>query len=211
MKKLQILVILLGLFSSGFAQVDGTLDDTFLPNNDGEKGANRSVFAAAEQTDGKILLGGEFSRYNSIFRRILVRINPDGSMDEAFNQVEFNQFGKVRDILIQPDGKILVAGDFRVDIDADDDGINDFQIRDLIRLNPDGSRDTTFLPNITATVSCGEIFSIALQDDNKIVVGGDIDNCFGDSGNTHLYRLEADGTIDTTFTGISITDDAPGV
>ena len=199
MKKIKYIIAIFGLCLSAFAQVDGTLDNSFLPNNTGEKGADDNVLVAKELADGKILLGGSFDRYNGKTQRLFVRINQDGSIDDTFNPVVFNPNGRVRDILIQPDGKIVVGGDFAVDIDEDNDGFEDYEIRDVIRLNPDGSRDTSFLPAISATVSCGSVFSLALQSDNKIVVGGTIGSCFGNSDNANIYRLNTDGTIDTSF------------
>jgi hypothetical protein len=104
------------IFSSAFAQDDGTIDNSFLPNNDGQKGAFSTVFSIAEQTDGKILLVGSFETYNGIEKNRLVRVNADGSLDTAFNQNFLVATGgaSLEAIAIQLNGKIIVGDNFTV-------------------------------------------------------------------------------------------------
>src|SRR3954469_26058547 len=82
--------------------------DGFDPN------ANGSIRAVAVQSDGKILIGGDFTSLApnggaSVTRNHIARLNPDGTLDSAFNP---NANGTVRTIVLQADGKILVAGNF---------------------------------------------------------------------------------------------------
>jgi len=198
-KLLQITLLFFGV-ASVTAQTQGTIDTSFLPNNDGRKGANGAIFQAVEQADGKILIGGQFSAYNSIEKNRLVRMNADGSMDESFNQVNLTSTGNaaVTALAIQPDGKILVGGGFQV---INFDNNNELLASAIMRLNPDGTRDTSFLQN-NASFSCSnQIYSINVQQDGKIILAGDITNCFGDTldDNENILRLNTDGTIDPSF------------
>lgn len=111
----------------------------------------------------------------------------------------FNDTEEARDIAIQPDGKIVVAG---VVFNPGSDTGLDFL---LIRYNPDGSLDPTFGSGgkvITHILDGFDIAqAVAIQNDGKIVVAG---------GTTDfaLVRYNADGTLDSTFGsgGIVTTD-----
>ncbi len=143
--------------------------------------------AVAVQPDGKILIGGFFNVVAGVSRNALARLNADGSVDLTFVPPPFSQNDLVAPlkIIVQPDGKILVAG-------------NDFRIGGttypLIRLNTDGSVDASFsLPSIGSS-----LVGLALQPDGKILIGGG----FGAIGTTVrrvAARLNSDGTLDTTF------------
>jgi len=95
----------------------------------------------------------------------------------------------VRATAVQPDGKILIGG-FFFDINED--------VRSLIaRLNPDGSRDTTFEPDVPIPI---EPYAIAVLNDGKLLVGGRYSIADSAIIKNVLYRLLPDGTTDTTFT-----------
>lgn len=133
-------------------KVDGSLDSTFLANNLSSTGAH---FATALQPDGKILIGG--SNSNNDF---LKRFNPDGSLDSAFQVPHpLGSASLARNIIVQPDGKILVSG-------LSPEGVG--------RFNSNGTIDSTF--EVGYLTSNGTflppIISMALQPDGKIIVGG---------------------------------------
>lgn len=133
------------------------------------------------QNDGKILIGTD------MINGILRRLNPDASIDTTFNNSSIYN-SKVYDIDVQTDNKIIVVGSFDV-------YINNIcsPYKNIIRLNPNGSIDTTF--NLTCQ-TYGYIRSIKIQDDGKILIGGN----FTYSGNyKNLIRLNQNGTIDTSF------------
>src|SRR5690606_1792281 len=89
------------------AQTDGTLDTSF---NIGT-GFNSDVNVITKQDDGKILVGGTFTTYNSTTQNRIARLNTDGTLDTSFT-VGTGFDGVVRAITKQDDGKILVGGDF---------------------------------------------------------------------------------------------------
>src|SRR5262249_14714436 len=100
-----------GLSSSNLVrlQTDGTVDSSFVA---WVGSTNRArVRALAIQADGKILAGGDFTVANSLPRRSLARFNSDGTLDTSFIP-SFSVGGVVHTILIQPNGTILVGGQF---------------------------------------------------------------------------------------------------
>lgn len=143
-----------------------------------------TVNAMVVQRDGKILLGGEFTQLlgQTGLRNRIARIFPNGSPDPDFNP---GADGVVNCFALQPDGKILVGGDFTT---------FGGQPRDRIaRLNEDGSLDESFNPGANGAVTC-----VAIQNNGKILVGGSFSNC-GGAARASIARLNEDGTLDTTF------------
>jgi uncharacterized delta-60 repeat protein len=165
---------------------DGSLDLTFDPG----KGVNGYVETLLLQPDGKILVTGLFEKYNDVAVPRIVRLNPDGSLDPSFvvaTDIASNL--EVQAIALQPDGKILIAGDFVIPT-------NTGSVRPrIIRLNPDGSVDSTFTPGSGAN---DVITSIALQPDGKILIGGGFTQYNGVLRN-RLARLQPNGSLDPTF------------
>ena len=160
---------------------NGILDQIF--ENTGFDGS--LVYTTVEQPDGKILVGGNFDQYLETNVGNLMRINPDGSLDETFYLGQFNDY--VRAITLQPDGKILVGGDF-----TDYGG---YSVGRFIRLNSDGTNDENFT---FSTEFNDTVRAIAVQRDGKIVVGGDF-NYYYDFYCPQIVRLNSDGTPDPTF------------
>lgn len=146
------------------------------------------VFASAQQADGKILLGGPFTGYTGLASNSLIRINTDGSKDTSFDiGIGFEAFASVNSIAIQNDGKILVGGAFNTYTGS----TNNY----LIRLNTDGSKDSTF--NIDSGFN-GVVDTVAIQSNGKILVGGRFTQFTGSTANK-IIRLNANGTKDSTF------------
>ncbi|TCN61193.1 T9SS C-terminal target domain-containing protein [Flavobacterium circumlabens] len=153
-------------------------------------GFNHNIYAITKQADGKILLGGEFTSYNGIAQKYLVRLNPDGSKDSSFNiGTGFNNI--VTTIAVQADGKILVGGKF-----SEYQGIEGFWY--LTRLNSDGSADSSFKlpPRFGGASTYNTVNSIVVQPDGKIILG----RSYGDTdSNYYLMRLNTDGSYDKSF------------
>jgi uncharacterized delta-60 repeat protein len=160
---------------------DGSLDNSFVTGSSTTTFINGSVNAVSVQPDGKILVGGDFNIQTivqgmTITRSNLVRYNSDGTYDATFN---FNPPGNVADIVVQPDGKIIIGGSFG----------------SVARLNADGSVDATFT---NLTVVGNTVSAMILQPDGKIVVVGSF-TTFGGVAQGYITRLNANGTLDTTF------------
>lgn len=93
-----------------------------------------------------------------------------------------NANARLRTVIVQPDGKILIGGDFTTL--APNGGAAVTRNR-VARLNPDGTLDTLFNPDVN-----DEILSMALQADGKVLIGGDFTSVGGQTRN-HLARLDA--------------------
>jgi uncharacterized delta-60 repeat protein len=145
-------------------------------------GANDAVQALAQQADGRILVGGNFTALGGQTRNRIGRLNPDGALDATFN---LGANAGLYSLAVQADGKILVGGEFTT---------LGGQSRNRIgRLDPDGTLDATFNPGASST-----IYSLALQADGKILAGGDFTTLGGQTRN-RIGRLNPDGTLDATF------------
>jgi uncharacterized delta-60 repeat protein len=171
---------------------NGSLDTTF---NVGS-GANDFVNTTAIQSDGKIFIGGVFSNFNGIARHCVARLNTDGSIDTTFNVGTGLGSDVINTIAIQPDGKVVVGGKFN--------SFNGVLSNGIVRLNNDGSSDTTFNVGSGITPST-EINVVKLQSDGKIIIGGSFTSFNGTSIN-RIARLNVDGSVDTTFNVGSGTD-----
>lgn len=167
----------------------GVVDTSFVYGT----GFNASVYAVARLSTGAYIVGGNFTTYNGVSRTRLAKISYTGSLDTTFTVgTGFN--GNVRAIHIQQDNKILVGGDFT--------NYNGTSVNRLIRLNSDGTIDSTF--NI-GTGFDNTIYSIKQQQDSKILVGGSFMSVNG-SAIPYLTRLRSSGAIDTTY-----VSDTPGL
>jgi uncharacterized delta-60 repeat protein len=191
-----------GGYPFGFALTrydqDGHLDPTF-----GSNGVVRTspdefsqARALALQADDKLVVVGCSAPDNSCNIGVVVRYNPDGSLDTTFaengvmkltpkdsSDIDFD----FEAVLVQPDHKIVAAGrhDFR-------------SARDLVvvRLNEDGSLDDTFGKNGVANGGTGVdlVNGIARQPDGKLLVSGWTFNI-----TFLLARFDANGSLDRTF------------
>lgn len=169
---------------------DGSVDNTFNPPT--FYNSTAAAFCCELQSDGKILIGGSFYTNNANGTQIwsLVRLNSDGTLDNTFNEVYNQQMpawsgpgGTVTSMKLQPDGKIIVSGNWLY--------YNDIERRGTVRLNPDGSIDYTFQDwtyNGLQLVQ-GPFLDIAIQNDGKIIG-------VGENG---IVRMNSNGTIDASF------------
>lgn len=150
---------------------------------------NGFVSAVAVQPDGKLLVGGEFSTIAGGARGRVARLTAAGALDASFNPgAGFPaSVGVMRAFAVQADGKILVGGGFT--------SFNGTTRNRLVRLNPDGSFDTGF--NL-GTGFNGEVYTVGVQADGKIMVGGSFGSYRGVRW-INLIRLNADGTPDAAF------------
>jgi len=162
---------------------DGSLDSSFVPvwSVLGHT-LNPDILDVKVQEDGKILVGGGFTTYGVALQ--LLRFNSDGSVDQSFVPAQSANYvagGVVRSIIIQPDGQILIGGDF--------DSVGGVQRNHLARLNTDGSLDTTFVPDDIPSPGNSTIESMALVDSGHLLVAG---------GLSTMRSLPVPGSFDST-------------
>ena len=164
---------------------DGSLDPTFNPGS-GTWGVNDYVQSVTLQADGKLIVAGNFSSFNGVSNQGIIRLNSDGSADPGFNVGSFIN-GMINEAVIQPDGKILIGGSFTT--------YNGISRARVARLNSDGSLDNSFNPGSGLN---NEVYSLTLQPNGKVLLGGLFTTCNGISRN-YITRLNQDGTIDSDF------------
>ena len=168
------------------------LADSFDPN------ANSTVLSIAQEADGKIIAGGDFSGPNSIggqTRNFIARLDPVTGLADSFDP---NASSVVFAVAVQPDARILAGGDFTT--------IGGQTRNHMARLDPANGLADLYDPSMSSTV-----FAIAVQQDDKVLVGGDFIAASPVGGTAvirnYIARLEIDGRLDQTidFIGISQT------
>jgi uncharacterized delta-60 repeat protein len=127
-----------------------------------------------------------FTTYNGTAVNRIARLNADGTLDTGF-AVGTGAANTVLAIKIQADGKIVIGGQFST--------YNGAPVNRFARLNTDGTLDTSFN---TGTASNGEVRSIVFQPDGKILLGGTF-TTYNNTTRNRVARINADGTLDTTF------------
>lgn len=173
-----------GLVRNGLARLnaDGTLDTGFDPGF----GPNGMVWCMALQPDGRVLVGGAFTYVNGTPARRLVRLNTDGSVDTGFSVASgFNH--DVFCVAVQADGRVLAGGDFNQFVGAPH--------ARLVRLLADGTLDPSFDPG---TCLGGSVNALAVQDDGRILIGGNFSELQGQPVSA-VARLLHDGALDPSF------------
>jgi uncharacterized delta-60 repeat protein len=168
----------------------GAVDTSFDPGT----GPNSYVYAMALQLDGKVLIVGNFTTVNSVTRNRIARLTDSGTLDTSFNPgVGPNLL--VRAVAVQPDNKVIIAGSFTT--------VNGVSRNRIARLNDDGTLDTSFDPGTGAS---SWVDAVAVQSDGKILIGGAFTSVSGVACN-RIARLNADGSVDTTFVTSAGADD----
>lgn len=161
---------------------DGSSDFSFNPGN----GADSTVNAVVVTADGKILVGGDFYSFDGQSWRRLARLTSSGSPDPTF-VIGSGADGSVQAVVVQPDGKVLLAGGFTT--------VNGTVQNRIARLNADGSVDASFNPGSGVNAP---VLTLALQHDGKILLGGYFSAVNGATRH-RVARLNSDGSVDTSF------------
>ena len=162
---------------------DGTVDPDF---NTGT-GFNGKVYSSHIQSDGKIIIGGNFTSYNGVPIGRLIRLNNDGSHDTTFNTSQAASSGIINQIVQQSDGKIIIVGSFTK--------YNGTTVNRIVRILPNGNLDSGFLTGLGTPAN---INSIEIQTDGKIILAGNFIKFNGIDVN-RIIRLNPDGSMDATF------------
>ena len=153
-------------------------------------GGSSAVYSLAAQSDGKFIVGGSFTTVNGTPTTNLARLNADGSLDANFKPASFAaQAGApiLYALAIDGQGKVLAGGNFT--------SFNGTTRSNLVRLNTDGGLDTNF--NAAAGTDSA-VYTIAIQNDNKALLGGLFTQINGTNRN-YIGRLNSDGSLDRTF------------
>lgn len=162
--------------------ISGSLDPSFNIGN----GTNDWVFAVQQQSDGKVLIGGVFTKVNDTPKKYIARLNQDGSLDNSF-KTDTGTLGWVYAIEQQPDNKILIAGEFTT-IDGTDRHY-------IARLNNDGTLDKSFEAQLDIDEA---VKALKVQKDGKILIGGNFTSIKG-LKIKFSARLNSNGDVDKHF------------
>jgi uncharacterized delta-60 repeat protein len=170
------------------------------PVNDGfDPNANAIVNSLAIQPDGKILMAGYFTQLHPYGYPVsghahIARLNHNGSVDESFGP---NANGVVRVMVLQPNGQIVIGGQFTT---IQPSGGGGAVARNYAaRLNADGSLDPAFNPNTN-----GVVYAIAYQPNGQVVIGGSFttvqpNGAASATTRNYIARFNVDGSLDTSF------------
>ena len=152
------------------------------------------VYAMAASSDGTALVAGNFTGAFAEAAPRMIALNADGTVNSIVEAIsEPDGYAEVNALAVQDDGKILVGGYFISY--AAQDSAPDY----LVRLNADGSEDTAFSANAGVGLN-SDVSALAVQDDGKILVGGGFSAYAGQaSAPDRILRLNANGTVDSTF------------
>ncbi len=167
------------------------LDTTFNPGS----GVDGFVESAAIQSDGKVVICGNFTSVNGVAQNYIARLNTNGTVDTTFQGAASYW---VRNVAIQADGKIVIGGFFNA--------VNGVSRNRIARLNANGSLDTSFDPGtgcdgkiVPVDPTDPFVFAVRIQADGKIVIGGNFTNYNGEA-RCGVARINSNGSVDTTFT-----------
>ena len=167
---------------------DGTNDTSFYPFLENGLSTNGQIRDIAVQPDGKILIGGFFTSYRGISSKNIARLNADGTWDSTF-KVGAGADGLIKKVVYRSNNKIIIGGDFKT--------YNGVPVVGIAQLNIDGSIDSSF--NAGGSGLNGNVNTISIQSDGKMIIGGDFDAANGLS-RVKLVRLNTDGSADASFT-----------
>lgn len=173
--------------------LSGAWDPSFLVEFDSQP------LALALEPDGRLLIGGCFQTANGQPRPGITRVYSDGTVDTTFRPMP-DWRGCVFTLALQPDGRILMGGQFEVGVGAD-------ARMGLARLLPDGQLDPSLMAGLNFN---HEVGALLVQPDGRILVGAQpLANTVLAPG---LRRLHPDGTVDSTFDpGTGVRGEEPEV
>jgi uncharacterized delta-60 repeat protein len=171
-----------GIPRNGIARLnaDGALDMGFDP--DVTSVSYPPVACIAVRSDGRIVLGGNFSAVGGQPRPHVALVNENGSINAGFSN---GASDLVAALAVQPDGKVIVGGAFT--------SIAGAPRNRIARLDAVGAIDPTFDPNVDNSVN-----TLALQADGAILLGGSFQNV-GGNPRSRIARVSKTGALDGGF------------
>ena len=173
------------LFLIGFGLLplhaqSGSVDLGFDPGT----GVDLSVYGIALQTNGQILICGDFTSVDDVERVNVARLNANGSRDDSFDTGSAlgGAFPSVYAMALQASGKAIIGGSFTSAVTTN-----------LARLNTNGSLDNTFTAQADDTVN-----ALTIQTDGSVLIGGFFTHVNGQA-RSGIARLNSNGVLDGSF------------
>jgi uncharacterized delta-60 repeat protein len=176
-----------GATRAGIARINmnGQVDTSFVTNTSASVPAGYSIQGFAVQSDGAIVIGGEFTEVNgSTGYNKLARLYPDGRLDA--DTVLTITGGPATTMISLPNGQTLLGGGFT--------NVGGAARQGMARIGWTGANDSSFAnPQLT-----GWVYGIAVLADGKYIAGGDFTSAGGGS-QAKLARILTNGTVDASF------------
>lgn len=174
-----------GLAHGNFLRIDtsGAADASFSIG----VGFNNEITGLDAYSNGDVLLGGFFNRFQGNVISQPVKLLANGQQDTTFNQGGSGTNQLIEVIRIQPDDKVLIGGTVTL--------YNGQPVGRLFRIHPNGQLDTTFR---IGSGFGGPVITLDLTSDGRIVVGGSFTMFNGQPFN-RIVRLMPDGSLDSSF------------
>ncbi len=176
-------------FNNGLAShlvrldANGVIDPSF----DIGTGFDGNVHCLAIDSNGKLLVGGDFQNFNGTQAPLFIRLNPDGSIDNSFVLGTGFTGTAVYAIGIDSNDKILLGGSFS--------NYKGSAVQNLVRLSSAGTIDATF---ITSTATDGAILTILVEANDGMYLGGEFTS-FKGSSSPRIVRLTSNGNKEPLF------------
>ena len=178
-----------------FLNADGSLDSSFTSRIAITNGSDIIPRAVIPISDSRYLVAGLVT-LQGLPRGFLCRLLKDGTLDANFGPPVGSSSpspnviitgGEVRDMGLQPDGRILICGDLVQIIDG---SLSNPLVGSVVRFSADGAFDSSFQYSGLDIINC-----LAVQTNGRILIGGQV-----------LSRLLPDGALDTFFTSTLMPD-----
>ena len=157
-------------------------------------GVDNAVLSSTVQTNGQVIIGGQFTTFNGTSRNRIARLNADGSLDATFLNGLAGADATVNSVFLDNNqnplqttnvNKVLIGGAFG--------NVNGTARNRVARLLSTGVLDASFVP--PALSGAAIVYAVAVQADDSVIVAGN----FNVGARQHIIRLLNNGTLDTTF------------
>jgi len=164
---------------------NGVLDTDF---NVGD-GATNDVCTTSIQSDGRVIIGGDFTSYSGTTTNRIARLHSNGVLDTGFN-VGTGANRNVRTTSIQSDGRVIIGGGFTI--------YSGTTTNRIARLHSNGVLDTGFNVGTGASGGFNIVNTTSIQPDGRVIIGGGFTIYSGTTTN-RIARLHSNGVLDTDF------------
>ena len=162
---------------------DGTVDFAFDP----QMSADSGIHSIALTSNGKVVIGGNFSTFNSLPRGSVARLRDDGSLDLAFGNPAFSSI--VTSVTVLAGDQVLAVGSFS--------SVAGTPRRNVARLNANGTLDASFNP-CSGISNTFNVLAAVMQPDGKVIIAGNFTNVAG-AARYYVARVMQNGVLDSSF------------
>jgi uncharacterized delta-60 repeat protein len=180
-------------------KADGSYDNTFTPAT---APFPSEVYGLFVQSNDQVIVFGSFVSFNGVDCSSIVRLDNSGGVDSGFATAQFRDytdFGTIRAVAQQPNGKLMVGGSFH--------SLGGVVANNVARLETTGATDAGF-DAAAAGPSASYVMAILVHpSDGRNFVGGYFSS-YGGAVRNNLAWVSSDGSLGNTFNGLGGAVDA---